>query len=199
VQDREVGKHDPGAIKFLQQLINTMSSHAAGTILTLCDFWQSHAGAPHGRLSRSSALRFAAEKAARRIKDVSSSHNLAPPLFSAAYGNLATDDYSWQPTKGFHHYEPMQEPKEKQGICPMPVNSEMGDESTSLRLDNRPLQLYQAGAILLSEEAGNNSEDSFGAAGDWGDDSDDDLGTTLKGAYDDALAARGSNFGEPML
>jgi hypothetical protein len=162
VQEREALKHDPGSIKFLQQLLDAVSSHTAGTVLTLCDLWQSREGA-HVRLSRSTALRFAAEKAARRIMDVSSSHNLEPPSLGAAYGTFKSDD-SLPLTKGFHQIEAVEGTDKKRRICPMPVNSQQRDPR-HLRLDDDS---------LCSEEAEDDSEDSFGAAGDWGDDSDDE-------------------------
>lgn len=173
VRDREAGKHDPGAIRFLEQFIGTAASHTAGTILNLCDFLQSHEAA---HVSRSTTLRFAAEKAARRIKDVSISHNLAPPSFIAGFENFESDQYSMQQTKGFHQLEPVNGPKEKQHVCPLFVNSEMGDESRRLQRDRSRLQKDD---IVLDEKAGNESEDSFGAAGDWGDDSDEDSESSL--------------------
>lgn len=171
IREREAGKYDPGAIIFLEQFIDAVSSHTAGTVLSLCDFWQSREGA-HFNLPRSTTLRFAAEKAARRMSDVSTAHNLVPPSFGVEIETIEVDD-TLQLTKGFHQIEQTQGLRDKCRICPTRINSKIESKSTESRRVSR-LRIVDEDELLFRDETDSDTDASFGAAGDWGDDSEDD-------------------------
>lgn len=179
IAERKVGKHDPGAILYLQQLLDKMSANTASTALSFCDFWQSQEG-DDVRLSRCTSLRYAAEKAARSIKDIASAHNLASPSLDRE--EVDESEETVKSTKGFHHLGPDQ----------------FGGEYLFGARDRQPklrrLCIDEEDEVMAEDDGSNiddddaTSGDSFGVAGDWGDESseegsDDDLSLNLQSNF----------------
>jgi hypothetical protein len=157
--DKEAGQQDPGAIEFLQKLIDVVASHTVGSILSLCDFWQTDKqGSVH--LSKSTSLRFSAEKAATSIKDISASHNLVHPSFDIPCGHHLCEEVSTK-TKGFHQMESsLTKVQRKIPRDHSLVGMATPKQTSRLRMEEK------------KEERVGSDSDSFGVDGDWGDDSD---------------------------
>lgn len=164
IAERKAGKHDVGSIIFLQQMIDKMAAHTTSAVFSFCDFWQSQEG-DSVRLSRCASLRYAAEKAARNIKDISSAHNLVPPSFEYVEDDVS--EARTKPAKGFH-----------QIVDPSARNI----EGTECERQPKLRRLFVEDHVVLEGEesesasidVNNDSGGSFGVAGDWGNESEDE-------------------------
>jgi hypothetical protein len=170
VQERAEGAHDIGSIRYLQQLIDTILSHTTVPILSLCDAWQSSTVGASMKLSRKASLRLTVEKTIQRIKDVSLSHNLSPPLFDVGCREIESDS----PTKGFHQRT------SSEGLT--------GLHSLSSPTIAEKRQIYdplpKSNMFNFEMIQSDSDHDSFGVIGNWGDvrsdvNSDDNSASSL--------------------
>lgn len=202
LREREAGKEDHGSVAYLQTFLDEVSSHTTGAILSLCNFWQNLNGVG-GSPSRASNgnLRFAAEKAAGRMKDIALAHSFPVPTFSAICVKLDDRDLVLQ-TEGFHKHgnsaliPPMavQDDPHCTRVVGTVVPTEDGElvfaqvdypvtilessKGEAIRAI-RNIEFKPHQTPITESDLKKNDDDSFEAAGDWGDDSDGSTDLTL--------------------
>lgn len=177
IRERNAGTFDPGAISFLEYFLAKLSTHSAMTVLSFCDFWQSHERGDV-LLSRCTSLRFAAEKAACTIIDIAKAHHLPPPSFDCDVSKSieVEDDITTLATDGFHQGDFASE--SVGSVNPLISASQSMFRSAHLQKDDDS-------CLDMDSDADDDSETSFGA--NWGnafdaDDSDNES-LNLQGVF----------------
>jgi hypothetical protein len=176
-EQREANSYDAGAMKHFQTLLDSVAANTAGRILSLCEFWQSKEGASQ-YVSKSTTLSHAAEKAARTMKTVASAHNLTPPVFDL--GNEDEDEeekgVSRSDTKGFHQMDGNAVRRKRRRINPDFVLQEDDVEMSRAPSEHPGIEEEQDDVAAWDADSSDPDEasGSFGVAGDWGEDSDDE-------------------------
>ena len=160
IAERQSGKHDMGSIVYLQQLIDQTAAQTVSVITLFCGFWQSQDD--DVVLSRCASLRLAAEKAGRIIKDISASHNLVPPSFDLAALDNQQSEEPTPPPKGFHALDSGSYSRQRK------IRRLVEDKDEIIAMDDA--------SESTNKEDDNDSGDSFGVAGGWGDSEDCDSG-----------------------
>jgi hypothetical protein len=174
---REANSYDAGAMKHFQKLLDSVAANTAGRILSLCEFWQSKEGASQ-YVSKSTTLSYAAEKAARTMKSVASAHNLTPPVFDLGDDDEEEKEVSRSDTKGFHQMDGNAfRSKKRRRIAPDLILQE--DDSDVLRAPSEQPRIEEEQDDVGAWDAESSDIDeastgSFGVAGNWGEDSDDE-------------------------
>jgi len=185
---RQANIYDAGAMQYFQKLLDSMAANIAGRVQSLCEFWQSKESASQ-YVSKSTTLSYAAEKAARTIKNTASSHNLTPPVFDL-------EDVEDGPealkgiAKGFHQLDTTAVRSKKRRITPVPLSHDNKVDSSKEPSDI--LQLEGGDEDEDDADIWDNDDDddsledqdevsagSFGVTGGWGEEDSDDESTGM--------------------
>jgi hypothetical protein len=176
-EQRDANSYDAGAMKHFQRLLDSVAANTAGRILSLCEFWQSKEGASQ-YVSKSTTLSYAAEKAARTMKTVASAHNLTPPVFDLGDGDEEEKEkeVSRSDTKGFHQMDGNAVRRKRRRIAPDLLLEDDDVDMPRASSEQRRIEEEQDDRDAWDVESSDPDEasGSFGVAGDWGEDSDDE-------------------------
>jgi hypothetical protein len=177
-EQREANTYDAGAMKHFQKLLDSVAANTAGRVLSLCEFWQSKERASQ-YVSKSTALSYAAEKAARTMKTVASAHNLTPPVFDLGDEEEEEGEKGLprSDTQGFHQMDGTAVRNKRRRIAPELLRQAEDVDVSRAPSEQRRLEEEQDDADVWDAESSDldgASSGSFGVAGDWGEESDDD-------------------------
>jgi len=168
-EDKDAGAYDPGATKYLQDLLDEMFSCTSTAVLDLCDFWERSGNSLlHSRTTR---LRQMAEKAAQKLKDFATAYNWPAPIAHrdcASYEGIVVSTTAFVPDSSTITAEA------KPGITNVSSADGTGQANTESCGGDK--------GCLDEDDGGGGDDDSedstsFGVAGGWGDgggDSKDD-------------------------
>jgi hypothetical protein len=175
---REANSYDAGAMKHFQKLLDSVAANTAGRILSLCEFWQSKERASQ-YVSKSTTLSYAAEKAARTMKTVASAHNLTPPVFDLGdeEEEEKEKEVSRSDTRGFHLIDGNAVRKKRRRVAPNLLLEEDDVDMPRVPSEHPRVEEEQNDVDAWDAESSDPDEassGSFGVAGDWGEDSDDE-------------------------
>jgi len=174
LDDKKAGVYDPGAVEYIQELLDVMAASAAATVLDLCDSWQEQKVASQN-MSKITNLQYCAEKALRSIKDVASSHNLRHPnldMPEAATQNETTT----RKIAGFHQMEKSQDGKKRRIALDSSARSRSveSERPTKRRISPTNEDEQDFEWDIDSSDDDRSSTGSFGVAGNWGNASDEE-------------------------
>jgi hypothetical protein len=177
-EQREAKSYDAGAMTHFQKLLDSVAGNTAGRILSLCEFWQSKEGVSQ-YVSKSTTLSYAGEKAARTMKTVASVHNLTPPVFDIGGEDEDEEkekEASRSGTKGFHQMDGNAVRRKKRRINPDLVLQDDDVDMSRAPSEQPRIEEEQDDVDAWDAESSDPDEasDSFGVAGDWGEDSEDE-------------------------
>ena len=175
--ERQAGKFDYASIRYLEELLQDVSTTSVGTVASFCLRARKGCEESFGGHSRKvTALLLAAKRTAITLKNIALTYNVVPakdPFDRKEESGSASMEKV--DVKGFHH-EDDDEPAErlpgkrkKQRVTPTVVVEQSVQKEESQTNDDDPEEEYEW------QGDDDKSSDGFGVSGNWGsDDSDQD-------------------------
>lgn len=175
--ERQAGKFDYASIRYLEELLQDLSTTSVGTVASFCLRARKGCEESFGGHSRKvTALLLAAKRTAITLKNIALTYNVVPakdPFDRKEESGSASMEKV--DVKGFHH-EDDDEPAErlpgkrkKQRVTPTVVVEQSVQKEESQTNDDDPEEEYEW------QGDDDKSSDGFGVSGNWGsDDSDQD-------------------------